>query len=636
MSFLSELRRRNVIRMAGLYLVGAWLIVQVAETVLPAFDVPDWVLRATIILLAIGFVPALIFSWVFELTPDGLKRESEIDRTQSTVDQTARKLDIAVIALLLAVGGLVGYNLLTRSPAPTAPPVASGTAPDSTSGSVTPGTVAAQGDTDADPGANGPIAKSIAVLPFTDLSPGRDQEYFSDGIAEEILNALAKVRDLKVAGRTSSFAFKGRNEDLRAIGNTLGVANILEGSVRKQGDRVRITAQLIQVSDGFHLWSETYDGELSDIFELQENIARAITDKLQVILRGEQQQRLVPVATDNAEAYGLYLQASAIFNRREGVRFADAIGMLEQALRLDPEFARAHARLGALHVLAPQYAAADLNASIAAALRHAEQAIAFDPNLAEAYAVRAQAQSSVRQYLAEHESYERALSADPDDVLTNFWMGSSLVGWGYLKRGDQMLDRVLEIDPLLPNALMWRGSRYVFTGDMPAGERLLRHADSFGISNVGLGLAHLAEQRGDKAEAAAQLARGLKVFMSAFPPDAPRIVAEGCFGTEAQRAAGVRIVEDYLAGNPGVIAGAAPYALIRLGEPERGLEVTAKGPTDADPLVHFLLWSPAGKDARGLPQFAQFARDQGFAQLWDQFGAPDLCRKQASGDYVCE
>ena len=648
MSFFTELRRRNVIRMAGLYLVGAWLIVQVAETVLPAFDVPGWVLRALIILLAIGFLPSLLFSWVFELTPEGLKRESEIDRSRSIVDHTARKLDIAVIVLLLAVGALLGWNVLVRPDAASRQGVSSrdGAQLASTEGASAPpsspdgsGTIAAAHDVDSAPTSPPAMAentKSIAVLPFTDLSPEGDQEYFSDGISEEILNALAKVRDLKVAGRTSSFAFKGRNEDLRAIGKTLGVANILEGSVRKQGERVRITAQLIQVDDGFHLWSETYDGDLSDIFELQENIARAITDNLKVILQGDQKQRLVPVATDNAEAYGLYLQASAVFNRREGSRFAEAIGMLDQALRLDPKFARAHARMGALQILAPQYAGADLDRSIADASEHAAQAIALDPGLAEAYAVKAQCESSVRNFIGEHAAYQKALSADPDDVLSNFWLGSSLVAWGYLKQGDERLDRVLSIDPLLPNALMWRGARHVFAGELEQGEVLLRRADSFGISNVGLGLAHLAEERSERDAAVNEMARGLQVFMSAFPPDAARIVAEGSFGTDAQRAAAVHMVEDYLAGDHAFIAGAAPYALIRLGEPARALEVMARAPTDADPLVYFLLWSPAGRQARRLPGFGRFADEVGLTRLWDALGAPDLCRKQGDGGYVCE
>ncbi len=633
MSLIAELKRRNVIRMAGLYLVGAWLIVQVAETLLPLYDTPGWVLKSLILLLALGFIPALVFSWVFELTPDGLKRDGDVTPGQSIAPRTARRMDqltLAGVLVLLAV--IAADRFWPRN----TPPMTDAGIP-----AVVSATAGEGADADAARATAAPVAptvssKSIAVLPFADLSPERDQEYFSDGMSEEILNALAQVKDLKVAGRTSSFYFKGKDQNLQAIGSALGVAHILEGSVRKQGDRVRITAQLIQVADGFHLWSETYDGDLSDVFELQERIARAITDKLQVILQGDQEQRLVPVATESAEAYALYLQATAIFNRREGPKFADAIGMLEEALRLDPKFARAHARLGALHALAPQYASADLNLSIAAASEHANAAMALNPNLAEAHAVLAQSQVNARQYIASRASYERALSIDPDDVLTNFWMATNLISTGYLERGDELLDHVLAIDPLLPNALMWRGTRHVFTGDSGEGERMLRRADELGISNVGVGLTHLEEQRGNTPEAIEQLARGLKVFMSAFPTGASRIVAEGTFGNAPQRAAAVRMIEDYLARNPAVIAGAAPYALIRLGQPQRAFEVMVDAPTDSDAVVYFLLWSPQGAEARKLPEFSQFARDVGLAAAWDALGPPDTCRKQAGGEYHCD
>jgi TolB-like protein len=631
MSFLAELKRRNVIRMAGLYLVGAWLVLQVAETLLPIFDTPGWVLKALVVLLALGFFAALIFSWIYELTPDGLKRERDLPAGTVRLEGTTRKLDLAIIVLLIAVAALTLWQPTLKRESPDAAAAGSQAAAPA---------VVTQVQSESPPAAGrerpAVVEKSIAVLPFVNMSADADNEYFSDGISEEILNALTKVRDLKVAGRTSSFQFKGRNEDLSEIGAALGVAHVLEGSVRKQGDRVRITAQLIHASDGFHLWSETYDGELSDIFELQERIARAITGKLEVILQGDQQQRLVPVATDSPEAYALYLQATGIFNRREGASFAAGIEMLQQALRMDPNFARAHARLGALHALAPQYAAADLNRSIAASIEHANAAIALDPKLAEAYGVLAQSQGASRQYLAARESYERALALDPDDVLSNFWMATSLITTGYRQRGDEYLDRVLVIDPLLPIALMWRGSRHAFVGELVEAERLLRRADSFGLSNVGIGLSYLAEQRGNPQQAIDKLARGIERFLTAFPPGAARIIAEGSLGDESQRVAALQMVDDYLAADPEVVAGAVPYALIRLGQPQRAFEVMARAPTDSDPLILFLLWSPMGTEARSLPEFSAFVRKIGLTRVWDAFGPPELCRKHAEGEYTCE
>jgi TolB-like protein/tetratricopeptide (TPR) repeat protein len=474
------------------------------------------------------------------------------------------------------------------------------------------------------------------VLAFADLSPTKDQEYFSDGIAEEILNALARVKGLKVAGRTSSFHFKGRNDDLHAIGATLGVANVLEGSVRKQGNKVRITAQLIKASDGFHLWSRTYDGDLTDVFELQERIARAITEELKVVLQGEQQARLVPVATSNPEAYALYLQASAIFNRREGARFGGAIVQLEQALRLDPAFARAHSRLAALHALSPAYSTRDFDASRVASERHARRAIELDPALAEPHAVLGLLFGQGRRHEEARAAFQRALALDPDDVTANFWFAASLANEGYGRQSAGVLDRVLAIDPILPNALHWRGVAHLDAGDLDGAERLLRRASDLGLAHVGLGLAPLAEARGRKEEAAAQLAAALRVFTADFPPGSAEVIARGVFGDAESRAKGVATVDAYLATKPALVSGVAPYALIWLGEPARGLAIAQAGPTANDSLPFGVIWSPHGRAARALPGFPEFVRRVGLADLWEEHGPADGCRRVAPRDYRCE
>ncbi|HEY1334666.1 MAG TPA: protein kinase, partial [Myxococcaceae bacterium] len=305
--------------------------------------------------------------------------------------------------------------------------------------------------------AAGATSASIAVLPFVNLSSDREQEYFSDGITEELLDALARVKGLKVAGRTSSFHFKGKNEDLRTIGETLGVANIVEGSVRKQGNRVRITAQLIKAADGFHLWSRTFEGDLTNVFDLQEKIARSITDELKIVLQGDQQSRLVPVATRNPEAHALYLQASAIFNRREGARFPDGIAQLEQALKIDPAYSRAWSRLAALWVLVPIYRPGEFDAALAAAEKAARRAIELDPSLAEPQAVLGLAFEERRRFLEATAAFRRALEIEPDDVTANFWLATSLICKGQGREGNRILDRLLTIDPMYPNALLWRG-----------------------------------------------------------------------------------------------------------------------------------------------------------------------------------
>lgn len=324
MNVLTELRRRNVIRMAGLYLVGAWLAVQVADTLLPVFEAPEWVMKVLVGLLALGFVPTVVFSWVFELTPQGLKREQEVDRSQSISDVTARRLDIAVIVLLLIVGAL-----MLRGPS---------TAPDSEAPA---GASAATVEAPAE----APISdKSIAVLPFADFSPGGDQGWFADGLAEEILNSLARTPDLLVSARTSSFKYKGSELAIPQIAAELGVAHVLEGSVRSAAGRVRVTAQLIRAADGFHLWSQTYDRESADVIAIQEELATAIAQAMHTSMDPEALADMASVGTRSVEAYQAYLQGLAL--QQEETRKSNRLAYerFERARELDPAFAAAHAR----------------------------------------------------------------------------------------------------------------------------------------------------------------------------------------------------------------------------------------------------------------------------------------------------
>ncbi|MEO6065907.1 MAG: hypothetical protein ABIP49_09045 [Lysobacterales bacterium] len=647
MNLIAELKRRNVIRMAGLYLVGAWLIVQVVATVLPVFDVPQWVLRAIVVLLVLGLAPALVFSWVFELTPQGLKREEDgapapsmapaserrVERRAASIaPQTARRMDRLIVICLAGIVVLLVAERLTVSRANKATEQA--TPIRVVPGARSPKTgLPPEGRTLAKlPTA--PPAKSIAVLAFADLSADRGNEYFSDGIAEEILNALAQVKDLKVAGRTSSFYFKDKNEPLGAIGSMLGVAHILEGSVRRQGNRVRITAQLIQVKDGFHLWSDTYDGDIRDVFDLQEKIARAITDELKVVLGSGQQERLVPVSTLSPEAYALFLQATSVFNRRDGPRFRQAIAQLEKAIGLDPAFARAHARLASLYSIAPEYGQFDFLRAEAATRKHAEQAIALDPTLAEPHAALAKALGARRLYAAERKSFERALALDATDVTANFWFGTTLFTTGYLELGNDSIDRALERDPMLPAALLWRGMGYSETGDQDNAERLLTRAAEVGLVFVDMGLSEVADARGDKVQAARLLASGLDPLFAAFSPGTAALFAQGAYGDAKSAAETLRRMDAYLATRPEVIDGVVPYVLVRLGKTSRALALVQEHAL-ASPMFFPLLWGPYGRAVRTSSEFADFARKIGLAKLWDAEGPPDLCRKDPQGNYVC-
>ena len=616
MSLIAELKRRKVFKVGAAYLVVAWLTVQAASIGFPAFDAPPWALRIFILIALLGFPIALVMAWVFDVTPDGVKFDADTSGSK-------RLFAAAGLLTVLALGWyFYGQPAFRKGDAATAAHV-----------SNTVVAIAAP-------------RKSIAVLAFTDLSPAHDQEYFSDGMAEEILNALAQVKDLKVAGRTSSFYYKGRNQDLRTIGRALGVANILEGSVRKQGDKVRITAQLIQVSDDTHLWSHAYDGDLSDVFQLQENIARAITDQLKVVLQGEQKTRLVQVGTSNSEAYNLYLQATEALNQRDHQRMGDAIGWLEQALKLDPNFARAEARLAMIHVVGwPKYGASEAEAE-----KHARAAIALDPTLAEPQYVLGFVARKQRHFLDARVATDRALTLEPDDASVNFYDAQLLINTGYTRRGIAQLDHALAIDPMLPNALHWRAMQYLFAGDSDTAERLWKRAGEVGLSYANAGLAQVAEARGDFAQARTlQLPFLLKTGDGSAdclktPGASLPVYLEGALGGDAAaRAKALTVLEECLAavsnsgvGKPGKVPVWAILGLLRFEQTERALQVIGQGSTSDDAGLFNYLWSPKRRDVRRLPAFAQFARKVGFADLWDRYGAPDLCHKNAADDYLCE
>ena len=606
--FIDRLRQRKLVQWALAYLAGAFALIQILDVVGQRFGWPAPAIRIIIIVLTVGFFVALVLAWYH-----GERGAQRVNGTE-----------LLILAILLAIGGVV-LSHFAQSPRET-PSAADSTAP---ANAAAKSAIDTANDKERIP------SQSIAVLPFTDLSPTHDQEYFSDGMAEEILNALAKVKELKVAGRTSSFSFKGKNDDMRIIGKALAVATILEGSVRKQGDKVRITAQLIHAEDGYHLWSESYDGDLSDVFELQERIARAITDQLKVVLQGDQQVRLVPVATTNPEAYALYLQASGIFNKREGPRFPEAIAELNQALKLDPKFARAHSRLAAIHALEPIYIPSMVDKALAAAEHEAALAIELDPTLAEPHAVLAITYSQRGRYSDARAAIDRALAIDPDDNTANFWAGVGFINTGYTAQGSAQFDHVLSIDPLLPNALLWRGIQYVYAGDLDRAEVLVRRAADTGLLHAGIGMHMVLAARGEKAAAIKQLADGLRVLGAGLSADAADAIASGVYGDATAHAKALATIDAYMSTNPDYVAGIIPYSLLLLGENDRALAMISRKASSNDALYFHFLWSPKGRTIRAMPEFAAFIKKSGLVDLWDKYGPPDLCRRQGAGDYVC-
>jgi len=424
MSFFVELKRRNVFRVGIAYLIGSWLLAQIADLLIDNIGAPDWVMKTLFVMLALGFPLALFFAWAFEMTPDGVKRESEVDRSQSITNVTGRKMDRSIIVILLLALGYFAWDKFSaqsQTVTPTKPTVVEETA----------------------------IDKSIAVLPFVNMSADADNEYFSDGLSEELLNMLAKVDGLKVAARTSSFKFKKSEADISEIGEQLHVATILEGSVRKSGNQVRITAQLIKVDDGFHLWSETYDRDLDNIFVVQDEIAKAIVDALKLPLLGHDAKPLTSTATTgNFAAYDLYLLGRHHAREYSEENFKRANEYFLKAIEIDPAFAAAYSGLADSYIYLSDYGDLSLGEAHQLAESAAEKALAIDPDSPEAHASMGLLMMGSGHNRAAEAHFQKALQVNPNYVNALLWYRRNLNDQFRIVEGMEMVNRALNADPL--------------------------------------------------------------------------------------------------------------------------------------------------------------------------------------------
>jgi TolB-like protein/lipoprotein NlpI len=442
MSFLTELKRRNVIRVAGAYLALGWVVVQATATLAPALSLPESALPLVTWIGVIGFPFVLVFSWAYELTPEGLKRESEVDRSQSITHVTSRRLDYIIIALLVvAMLMFVADRFIPRDSAvESAADHAKGALPQQASAPAT-------------------DRKSIAVLPFENLSSDAENEHFADGLHDELLTKLAKLHDLKVISRTSVMEYKDKTHNLREIGKALGVATILEGTVRKAANRVRLSMQLIDTGTDAHLWAETYERELTDVFQIQTAVADEIAQALKVNFSAEERSAVDQQATANAEAYDLYLRARRYgdYWAQENEDLRKARELLERAVALDPGFAEAHGRLAV--VAAVQYIRSDHSAErLAQSERAIARAFELDPQLPSAHFAKAHNEYHVHQrFEVALTDLDRALAREP-----NYGEALTMRGWLYrrLGRWDEMhaaFVRALELNPRHPDVLQHAG-----------------------------------------------------------------------------------------------------------------------------------------------------------------------------------
>ena len=468
MSLFSELKRRNVFRVGVAYVVGTWLLLQVTDVLGQILELPESVGRVVLFVLVIGFVPVLLFSWVYELTPEGVKKESEIKSDASIAHHTAKKLDYATIGLLIAAIVFVAINNQYSEPI-------------SSRGDEQPETTVA----DTAFHAIEPVdeKKSIAVLAFRDMSAAGDQDYFAEGIAEELLNALVRVKGLRVASRTSAFSYKGSDLGLTEIGQQLNVNHILEGSVRTNNDRIRVTAQLIDVNTDTHLWSEIYDRDSGDIFAVQADITSQVVVELKVHLGDSGTSDTVPVQlTTNTEAYRLYLRGRHLWRTRGRENLITAKSLFEQATKLDPLFSRAWSNLSVVNQNLVSYdSSGPVEKYATDSLVAMNKALEINPQNAEALTVKADSFEQQCQFIEADKTYKEAIAIDPKEPTSRHWYGLTLLELGQTaKAGEQMLAGY-DIDPLISALVSTLGNYYEMSGDIENAIHYYREAADLGI-----------------------------------------------------------------------------------------------------------------------------------------------------------
>jgi TolB-like protein len=602
-SFFAELKRRNMYRVAAAYAVVTWVLLQVFNNVAPILELPAWIGRAVLLLLVMGFPAALLFVWMRELAP--------VD--SAAAQAKANKLDwilaggvAAVIAIFLfqqfAPNALPG-----RSPQPAAS--AAKSAPGSPAGAV-----------------------SIAVLPFVNLSDDRQQEFFSDGMTEELTSALAKIPDLVVIGRTSAFQFKGRNEDLRAIGQALNASYLIEGSVRRAADRVRITAQLIRADSGAHLWTENYDRNLTDIFATQEDIAHAIAGALRVPLGLQQGESLVASRGIDPESYQQYLRAKTLLRARTNRAVTEGAALLEQVVAREPNYAPGWALLALAYDVTPNShpswhsgAVDQLKPVVEASLPRAEiaarRAIELDPENADAYAALGRALVARGKFVEVEDLYKKALELDPNNPDALNLYGNLLAVVGRFQDALAIKERLQTLDPFVPVFSDNAAITLWLDGQTEVAISLLR-TQGPGINRRALARLYAAAGRyNEAADALLEIPAG--TFLLGTIEDAVRLLRSAPSPAPSPQAL------------PPL--GTLDFVYLHVGAPERVLDFYESNANAGFAVAIFTanLWDPAYANIRKTDRFKALVRKNGLVEYWRARGWPQQCHPTTGDDFEC-
>ena len=612
--FFSELQRRKVLRLGSAYLVVAWAFVQGASTIEAVLNLPPWFDTLVFAIMATGFPIGLALSWFYEFTPDGIRRT--LVSTDGTM-HAPKALDWTLLALAIGVGIFIAVEAVVPGVNEKVAGTTAATPPAVTAAALTP----VLGD------------KSIAVLPFANLSPDKANDYFADGLTEELLNILAKMGGLKVISRTSSFAFKGKTVALPEVAKTLGVRHVLEGSIRRDGDDVRVTAQLIDVATDTHLWSETFDRKIEKIFAIQDEIARTIAGKLNIEVA---LTAATDAPTENVDAYRAYLEARELFRHREKQDMARGLDLLKTATDLDPKFAEAHALAAAIHyVQAVSFPMFETEAPLARDA--ATKAHELKPTLALPHAIQGGLDMAGYKWASGAEHLKRAVELDPSDTTARLWLGTALLELGRLDAGANTLHEAARLDPLYEIVEAW-----VARAEFARGNRqdALRRAEDLARKDTPLArfaafmLARDAYDRGDAAEAERHYRRSEDTDM---PKELVEAVAKALRSRDSVPAA-VKAAKTAAAKDP-TIQPAAYYALLkaddalidwlgeRFDEPDQGSTL----------LLFFAeLWPERHKSLQNDPRFQTILRKRGLIDYWKATSWPDRCKSDGADGFVCE
>ncbi len=577
-SLLDELRRRNVIRVAIAYVLVAWVLLQIADVLFPALGLPEWTIRLVTGLLILGFPLALFFAWAFELTPEGLKRDRDVIRDTAAAGAAARRLNIATIAVAVVAVGLFALDRLiwqAGSPTEVSQPAASAPASDS---------------------------KSIAVLPFVNMSPDEEQEYFSDGLTEELLNALSRGKEMRVIGRTSSFQFKGKNEDLREIGRKLNASHILEGSVRRAGVNVRISAQLIDAGSGTNLWSRTFNRTLDDIFAVQEEIANAVANSLQVQLFGASKS---PVSPRNAEAYDLYLKGLSARRRPEPENLQKAREHFERSVELDPEFALSWQQLAVSYGAMTVAGILPTDEGKRLAKDAVNRALALAPDMASAHYTLGSFRANFDQdWGGAQDAFARALEIEPNHANA---LSSASILAAALGDHAAALDysaRSIEIDPLNRRARHNKAFILYIGRDFQAAEAAMLDAIEFAGGNYTyaytvLSLILLRQERLEEALVASEKELGEPWRLAA------QSIIYHALGRDGESDVALQqLIDKYSDRIAAPIAGCYAFR----GDADNAMEWFDRAYAQGDPQLMLTAVHPVNDNLQGDPKFRDFLR----------------------------